>query len=186
MLPVMSIVTKQGDTGSTALMYGRRVRKTSHRVGAYGAVDELNSALGLGRALSGDPFVNESVTAIQKQLVTLMGELAVASEDRMRYVQDGYKLVTAEMVDVLTARVDDFEKNHHLKFDGWATPGGTPGAAAFDMARTVCRRAEREVVALEEADLPVNPEIIRYLNRLSDVCWLYARYLETGANPVGG
>jgi cob(I)alamin adenosyltransferase len=164
-------------------MYGRRVPKTSRQVAAYGAVDELNAALGLGRALAGDALVNEAALEIQKQLVTLMGELAVAPEDRGRYVSDGYGLVTSAMVDGLTARVDDLEKNHSLTFKGWATPGATPGAAAFDVARTVCRRAEREVVVLGEADLPVNPEIIRYLNRLSDLCWLYARYLETKVEP---
>lgn len=182
----MSIATKTGDTGTTALMYGRRLPKTSLRVAAYGAVDEVNSALGLGRALAGDPFVNEAVLAIQKQLVTLMGELAVAPEDRERYVADGYDLVTHEMVEGLTARVDDLEKNHKLVFKGWATPGRTTGAAALDVARTVCRRAEREVAVLSEADIPVNSEIVRYLNRLSDLCWLYARYLETKADSETG
>ncbi len=175
----MSIATRTGDTGSTALMYGKRVPKSSRRVAAYGAVDELTSELGLARALSTDALIRDSVFSIQKKLVTLMGELAVAPEDRERYLHDGFELVTDEMVDDLTARVHDLEKNHNLKFDGWATPGATPAAAALDVARTICRRAEREVAVLGEVDIPVNPEILRFLNRLSDLLWLFARYLET-------
>ncbi len=160
-------------------MYGKRVPKGSRRVAAYGAVDELTSALGLARALTADAFVCDSVLSVQKKLVTLMGELAVAPEDRERYVRDGFELVSEAMVDDLTARVYDLEKNHKLKFDSWATPGATPAAATLDLARTVCRRAEREVAVLGEVDIPVNPEILRFLNRLSDLLWLFARYLET-------
>jgi len=175
----MSIATKTGDKGTTALMFGRRVPKTDPRVEAYGTVDELNAALGLARATAGDPFITEPVMAIQKQLVVLMGELAVAGEDRERYAKGGYEFVTAAMVDGLTALIDDLEKNHKLSFKSWATPGATPAAAAMDVARTVCRRAERRVAFLMEQNIPVNPEIIRFLNRLSDLCWLYARWMET-------
>ncbi len=174
-----SIATKTGDNGTTALMYGRRVSKTDVRVSAYGTVDELNAALGFVRATVGDALVTDTVLAIQKELVTLMGELAVADEDRARYTSGGYKFVEAAMVDGLTAIVDDLEKNHRISYDGWATPGATLGSAALDLARTTCRRAERHVVALSETGVTVNPEIIRYLNRLSDLCWLWARWVET-------
>lgn len=177
----MSIVTKTGDDGTTALMYGRRVSKNHPRVEAYGAVDELNAALGMVRATVNEPFISAPVLSIQKELVTLMGELAVATEDRERYIKGGYGLVTAAMVDNLTALVDDLEKNHKITYKHWATPGSTLGSAALDVARTTCRRAERNVAALLEKDTPVNPEIIRYLNRLSDLCWLYARWVETKA-----
>jgi len=175
----MSIATKTGDTGTSALMYGRRVPKTSPRVSAYGSVDELNSALGMVRAFLDDPFVTKPVLAIQKELVILMGELAVADEDRERYEKDGYAFVTSPMVDALTALIDDLEQSHKLKFDHWATPGETKGSALLDVARTACRRAERQVVMLAEIGQHLNPEIIRYLNRLSDLCWLWARYLES-------
>ncbi len=175
----MSIATKTGDAGTTALMYGRRVSKSDPRVGAYGAVDELNAALGVARAATADPFVSEPIFAIQKELVILMGEMAVVPEDRERYEKSGKEFVTGEMVDALTALIDDLEKNHKLSFKHWATPGATPAAAAFDVARTVARRAERHVVEFHEATQSVNPEIIRYLNRLSDLCWLYARWIET-------
>lgn len=177
----MSIATKTGDTGTTALMYGRRVSKTDLRVRANGAVDELNAALGLVRVNVGDSFVTDTVLAIQKELVILMGELAVATEDRDRYTKGGFHFVDVAMVDRLTAHIDDLEKNHHISYHGWATPGATAGSAALDVARTVCRRAEREVVALGESGVEVNGEIIRFLNRLSDLCWLWARWVETRA-----
>ena len=175
----MSIATKTGDTGTTALMFGRRVPKTDPRLDAYGTVDELNAALGMARATVREPFIAEPVLSIQKELVILMGELAVADEDRERYAKAGHTFVTAAMVDRLTALVDDLEKNHEITYKHWATPGATQGSAALDVARTVCRRAERRVAALVEKKIPVNAEIIRYLNRLSDLCWLYARWIET-------
>lgn len=175
----MSIATKTGDDGTTALMYGRRVSKTDARVCAYGAVDELNAALGTVRATLDDVFVTDAVLAIQKELVTLMGELAVAPDDRARYREGGFHFVEPAMVDGLTRIIDDLEKNHHINYRGWATPGATAGSAALDVARTVCRRAEREVVVLAETGAEVNREIIRYLNRLSDLCWLWARWVET-------
>ena len=181
----MSIATKTGDDGTTALMYGRRVSKTDARVSAYGTVDELNAALGFVRATVGEAFVADAVLAIQKELVILMGELAVAPEDRERYAKGGYKYVEAAMVDQLTATIDDLEKNHQINYHGWATPGATLGSAALDVARTVCRRAERGVVALSETGAPVNAEIIRYLNRLSDLCWLWARWVETRIDGSG-
>jgi cob(I)alamin adenosyltransferase len=177
----MSIATKTGDAGTTALMYGRRVSKTDVRVVAYGTVDELNASLGLVRAMVSDAFVTDKVFGIQKELVILMGELAVADEDRERYSAGGYQFVSEAMVDQLTAHIDDLEKNHRITYDGWATPGATLGSATLDVARTVCRRAERAVIALGETGSSVNPEIVRYLNRLSDLCWLWARWVETQA-----
>jgi cob(I)alamin adenosyltransferase len=175
----MSIATGTGDAGTTGLMFGRRVSKTDARVEAYGTIDELNAALGFARSLTRETLIAEPVSGIQKELVTLMGELAVADEDLERYVKGGKDLVSAAMVDGLGLLVVDLEKNHKISFSHWATPGATPAAGAFDVARTVCRRAERRVVEVREKNGKVNPEIIRYLNRLSDLCWLYARWLET-------
>jgi cob(I)alamin adenosyltransferase len=174
----MSIATKTGDEGETSLMYGRRVPKTDARVEAYGSVDELNSALGLARASATDLFLSEQILGIQKELVAVMGELATAGEDMGRYQKDGFQLTTASMTDRLTALVDDLEKNRLGKFKDWAVPGKTMNAAALDLARTTCRRGERRVAALMAADPKFNREILRYLNRLSDLCWLLARYAE--------
>ncbi|MEY2519058.1 MAG: cob(I)alamin adenosyltransferase [Verrucomicrobiota bacterium] len=174
----MSIATKTGDAGETSLMYGRRVSKADARVDAYGCVDELNAALGLARVNANNPFLTEQIFAAQKELVIVMGELATAQEDLDRYVKDGFYLTTAAMTDRLTAVVDDLEKNKLGKFKGWAVPGKTRDAATLDLARTVCRRAERRVAALMKETEKSNGEILRYLNRLSDLCWLLARYAE--------
>lgn len=174
----MSIATKTGDAGQTSLMYGRRVSKADPRVDAYGCVDELNAALGLVRATADNAFIARHVFDVQKELITLMGELATARQDLARYTKDGYQLTTAAMVDRLTAVIDELEKDKLLHFKGWAIPGSVMVSAALDIARTTCRRAERRVAALQEQDAGHNGEILRYLNRLSDLCWLLARYAE--------
>jgi cob(I)alamin adenosyltransferase len=171
----LSIATKTGDHGETSLMYGRRVPKTDARLEAYGCIDELNASLGVARATPGDRSISDQILSIQNDLVTVMGELATAPEDLERYQHDGFSLTTAQMVDRLTNAVDELEKDKELYGKGWATPGKTQLAAALDVARTVCRRAERQVAAL---DTTSNPEILRYLNRLSDLCWLLARFAE--------
>ena len=172
----MSIVTKTGDKGTTALMYGRRVPKSHPRVEAYGTVDELNAALGLARASATHDFLRTNLLVIQQDLVILMGELATGVEDLPRYIKDGYTLVTSAMTHKLDAVVKEIEAQT-ITFKGWATPGDTMNSAALDVARTVCRRAERRVCALQEADH--NSEIIIYLNRLADLLWLMARWVET-------
>jgi cob(I)alamin adenosyltransferase len=172
------IVTKTGDDGTTALMYGRRVPKFHPRVEAYGVVDELNSTLGLARASAPDEFVREHLLRIQKDLVVLMGELATANEDLDRYVQDGYFRVAPEMTAGLERWVNEIEAAG-VSFKDWATPGASVCSAALDLARTVCRRAERRVCALREAGEVRNSEIIIYLNRLADLLWLFARRMET-------
>lgn len=174
----MSIVTRTGDNGTTALMYGRRVPKNHPRVEAYGAVDELNAALGLARASTKHDFVGNNLLAIQKNLVVLMGELAVATEDLDRYLKDGFSLVTPGMTVKLDALATEIEKQN-VSFKGWATPGATPDSAALDVARTVCRRAERRVCDLQTGGDLKNDEIIIFLNRLSDLLWLFARWVET-------
>jgi cob(I)alamin adenosyltransferase len=176
--PKMSIVTKTGDHGATSLMYGRRVSKCDARVEAYGCVDELNAALGLARATAEHSYVRDNLLLIQKDLVLLMGELATALEDLPRYVQDGHVLVTPAATVKLDALVAQIE-GEHISFKGWATPGATAHTAALDLARTVCRRAERRACALREAGQLPNAEILIYLNRLSDLLWLFARWVET-------
>ena len=174
----MSIVTKTGDQGTTGLMYNRRVSKCHPRVEAYGCVDELNAALGLARATAEHDFVRDNLLAIQKDLVTLMGELATAVEDLPRYVKDGFSLVTPELVAKLDQLTQEIEAQK-VAFKGWATPGASVHSAALDVARTVCRRAERQVCGLQETSQLHNLQIIVYLNRLADLLWLLARWVET-------
>ncbi|HZF02085.1 MAG TPA: cob(I)yrinic acid a,c-diamide adenosyltransferase [Methylomirabilota bacterium] len=177
----MSIVTKTGDSGTTALMYGRRVPKNHPRVEAYGTVDELNAALGLARATTKENFIRDNLFSIQKDLVTLMGELCVQPEDLPRYVKDGFSLVTSEMTAKLEKLVKEIE-SQNVSFKGWATPGATENSAALDVARTICRRAERRVCDLKDTGELKNDEIIIYLNRLSDLLWLFARWAEANSS----
>ena len=189
----MSIATQTGDLGETSLLFGRRVPKTDPHISCNGALDELNAALGMARSCLkagvGDPFVTEQILAIQKELIVVMGEIAVVPEDRERHRSSDYGVVTPAMVDALTAQIDDLETHHRIEYHRWATPGDDMGSAALEVARTVCRRAERAVLALIELDSTLSGEIVRYLNRLSDLLWLWARWVETkdaatGQNPA--
>jgi cob(I)alamin adenosyltransferase len=173
----MSIVTKSGDQGTTGLMYNRRVSKCHPRVEACGTVDELNAAIGLARAGAEEEFVRESLAGIQQDLVRLMGELATAVEDLPRYVRDGHAPVASSMTSRLESLVTKIEAAKVSPGD-WATPGANMASAALDVARTVCRRAERCACALHDAGQLQNPEILVYLNRLSDLLWLFARWVE--------
>jgi cob(I)alamin adenosyltransferase len=179
----MSIATKTGDSGTTALMYNHRVSKSNPRVEACGAVDELNAAIGLARASVSHRFVFDHLFTTQKELIALMGELATLPEDFPRYLKDGFPLLTAEMTARLDRIVQEIEAQK-VSFKDWATPGATLSSATLDVARTTCRRAERRVCALHEQGQLQNSEILVYLNRLSDVLWLMARWAE--ARDVGG
>ncbi|MFQ3671336.1 MAG: cob(I)yrinic acid a,c-diamide adenosyltransferase [Verrucomicrobiia bacterium] len=169
-----SIATRTGDDGSTSLLFGRRVRKDDLLVEAYGTVDELSSALGLARATARDPWIAETLLSIQKDLVPIMGDLAVDEADRPRYLDSKLPKVDPGTLDRLDQVVAQLEARG-LSFDGWATPGATLHAAALDLARAVCRRAERRIVGLDRAS---NPLILQILNRLSDTLWLMARLEE--------
>lgn len=181
----MSIATKTGDDGTTGVMFGRRVPKTHPRVQAYGTLDELNAALGMVRAFCEVPVIGERVLAIQKNLIPIMGELAVLEADLQKYVDKGRILIGPEWAEELTAQIVDLEKNHKITYEGWATPGATKGSACLDVARTTCRRAERALVRMRESGHPVSLHIMRYVNRLSDLFWLWARWTETLTGAVG-
>lgn len=173
----MSIVTKTGDQGQTSLMYNRRVPKCHPRVEACGEVDELNAAIGLARASAAQVLVRDELLLIQKDLIILMGELATALEDLPRFLQDGFVRFAAGPTLRLESLVTKIEAEQ-ISFRGWATPGASVASAALDFARTVCRRAERGVCALQQVGQLDNGEIVTYLNRLSDLLWLLARWTE--------
>jgi cob(I)alamin adenosyltransferase len=180
----VTIATKRGDAGQTSLLYGGRVRKDSARIDCNGAVDEAQSALGLARALIGAesvsgpaPFTSEllveTIVGLERDLWVLMAEVATAPRGRPKLVA-GVSLVTPEMVDGLTAQVDALEAADVMPKE-FVVPGQSVQSAALDVARTVVRRAERLAVAVRLEDSQVVP----YLNRLSDVCWLLARAVES-------
>jgi cob(I)alamin adenosyltransferase len=171
----MSVATKRGDGGQTGLAGGIRVSKASLRVETYGTVDELNSTLGLARSICDDDDVCRRTKLIQQQLFLVGSGLATPPESRKGQVP-----VTTEMVDALTAQVYELEAIEGLLSD-WSLPGENASGAAFDLARTVCRRAERCVVRLMDAGEVVEPNILAYLNRLSDLLWLFARKIDVAA-----
>lgn len=168
----MSIATKSGDKGQTGLVGGVRVSKAHPRVECYGTVDELISQMGFARSICQDPEICERVKAIQRELYKIGGVIATPLESK-RISPD----VTPEMVDALDAEVHRIEAEPGVLAD-WSLPGALPDAAAMDVARTVCRRAERLATALMETGDIANPHILAYLNRLSDLLWLFGRLLE--------
>ena len=173
----MSITTGRGDGGETDLLFGKRIAKTAARMVAVGSVDELNTALGVARAAAGDDALDTILDALQERLVGLMGELAVLPEDVDCYREAGYPSLGPEDVALLEGEAGKIEQSG-IRFDGWARPGaaGKLVAAHLDLARAICRRAERHVLAIEP---PVeNREILRFLNRASDLLWLLARRVE--------
>ena len=170
----MSIATKRGDGGETGLAGGIRVSKSSLRVETYGTVDELNSALGLARSMCDDADLRERTKRIQRELFRIGSALATPPESSKPQVQ-----VPLESVEELTGQVHEIEATEGLLSD-WSLPGETAAGAAYDLARTVCRRAERCVVRLIESGEAVEPNILAYLNRLSDLLWLFARKVEVG------
>lgn len=159
-------------------MYNRRLSKNHPRVEAYGTVDELNTALGLVRVHCDQSGLNDFLVSVQKTLVDLMGELATEQGDLERYEKDGFKLITIEHVRPLDEKVAEIEAQD-ITFKGWATPGRCACSAFLDNARTVCRRAERRVCGMMESGDVKNESIAVYLNRLSDLLWLFARWVES-------
>jgi cob(I)alamin adenosyltransferase len=171
----MSIATKRGDGGQTGLAGGIRVSKSSLRVETYGTVDELNSVLGMARSHCEDEDLRERTKLIQRELFRVGSGLATPPESRKPQVP-----ITEEMVEGLTRQVHEIEAIEGLLSD-WSLPGEHPTSAIYDVARTVCRRAERCVVRLIESGEGVEPNSLAYLNRLSDLLWLFARKIEVDA-----
>jgi cob(I)alamin adenosyltransferase len=172
----MSIATKHGDKGDTGLIGGERVSKADARVEAYGTVDELGASMGFARSICEDAEVRELTKSIQRELFTVAGAIASPKGG----AESATTYVTPEMVEALTAHVTRIEATEGILSD-WSLPGEHAAAAAYDVARTVCRRAERAVVRLAETGAELNPHVVPYLNRLSDLLWLLGRLLELRA-----
>ena len=167
------IYTRTGDDGTTGLLYGGRVPKDDLVTHAYGTVDEAVAALGLARATTSDPRAADEILALQRELFVVGADLAANPAERDR-LQEGVSLVTIAMTERLESRIDALVEAHPLPHV-FVVPGARPSSAALDVARSVVRRAERHVVGLESAERSVNPEVRRYLNRLSDLLFVMAR-----------
>ena len=168
----MSIATKRGDAGETGLAGGIRVSKSFIRVEAYGTVDELNSSVGFARSICPDEPMKALLKEVQRELFLVGSALATPPESPKKQPP-----ITADMVDRLTAEIHRIEAMDGVLAD-WSIPGEHSVSAALDVARTVCRRAERRAVRLAESGEHVRPVILAYLNRLSDLLWILGRLIE--------
>jgi cob(I)alamin adenosyltransferase len=168
----VKIYTRTGDAGDTSLFGGARVSKKDPRVDAYGEVDELNAWLGLVRASRVDPAIDRELAELQRDLFALGAELAdpagkLAPRVTKAIIADDHVSRLELLIDRLEAELPPLRR--------FILAGGTPAGAALHVARTVCRRAERRIVALEP---PVDPVLLRYVNRLSDLLFVLARVVN--------
>lgn len=168
---ITKVYTRQGDEGKTRLGGGQAVGKNSLRIESYGTVDELNAVLGVAAGHDLDPAVAEPLRRIQNELFHLGSDLCFLEEDKRRLsvptIEDRHVRALEELIDRLNGELGPLEN--------FLLPGGATGAAQLHQARTVCRRAERVLVALA-AEEPIHPPTLRYLNRLSDALFVMARY----------
>jgi cob(I)alamin adenosyltransferase len=176
------IYTRTGDDGTTGLLFGGRVSKADLATEAYGTTDEAVAALGLARALAADAETRAELLDLQRELFVVGADLAANPKQRAR-LEPGTSLVTAEMVARLEERIDELVAGHPLP-ETFVVPGASPVSAALDLARSVVRRAERRVVALRQSGAQLNPEALRYLNRLSDLLFVLARARSGGPEPA--
>jgi len=171
----MSIATKHGDGGQTGLAGGIRISKADLRVESYGSVDELNTVLGFARSICEDKEIAAWTETIQRTLFRVGGALATPTENKPHT-----PAITPEDIDMLTDLVHKIEATEGILSD-WSLPGAHTQSAAYEVARTVCRRAERAAVRFIENGGVVEPTILPYLNRLSDLIWLFGRLIEFNA-----
>ena len=171
-----------GDDGITGLLYGGRVPKDDLVTEAYGTTDEAVAVLGLARSLTSAPDMAVDLLALQRELFVVGADLATNPKERAK-LAEGVSLVTDAMVDGLEQRIDRLVERRPLP-QVFIVPGANPASASIDVARSTIRRAERAVVALEHAEREVNPQIRRYLNRLSDLLFVLARWEAGDSEPA--
>jgi cob(I)alamin adenosyltransferase len=171
----MSITTKRGDGGQTGLAGGIRISKADLRVESYGSIDELNTVLGFARSICQNKEIAGWTEEIQRTLFRVGSALATPPESKKQP-----PVISTEDIDMLTNLVHEIEATEGLLSD-WSLPGAHTESAAFEVARAVCRRAERAAVRFVENGGIVQPTILPYLNRLSDVIWLFGRLIEFNA-----
>ncbi len=168
---ITKVYTRTGDDGSTGLGGGQRVPKDSLRVTAYGSVDELSSSLGVALAHGLDADLTAPLIRIQNDLFHLGSDLCILEEDKERFQ---VPQIESRHVDFLEELMDRLSESLE-PLANFILPGGSLGAAHLHVGRTVCRRAERQVIALSREET-VGPQVVRYLNRLSDALFVMARY----------
>lgn len=179
----MKVHTGKGDDGTTGLLYGGRVRKDAAGPAAYGSVDETVAVLGLARAEAGDGEPAAAlILRLQRELFVVGAELATAPQNTAKLV-DGESRVSAAMTAALAELVASYE-DRLPELREFVIPGANRLSAALDLARTVCRRAERNTVTAQSGSPSPNPELVRYLNLLSDLLFLMARDAEADVTTL--
>ena len=168
---ITKVTTKTGDDGTTGLGSGQRVPKDSPRIEAYGTVDELASQIGVALAIGLNETLVPGLERIQNELFHLGSDLCILEEDKARLPAPQIGARHVEALETLMDRLSE----ELPPLDNFILPGGSPGAAALHVVRTVCRRAERLVVALSRQE-KVGAFTVRYLNRLSDALFVMARH----------
>jgi cob(I)alamin adenosyltransferase len=176
------IYTKTGDDGTTGRLYGGRISKADPATEAYGSTDEAVAALGLARALVTDPSVADRILALQRELFVVGADLATNPEERHK-LKPEISLVTVDMVEALERQIDELVAAHPLP-EAFVVPGANPVSAALDVARTTVRRAERRCVALRDTGEVATDEVLHYLNRLSDLLFVLARWQAGETEPL--
>lgn len=187
---ITRVYTRTGDKGDTGLGSGQRVPKDSLRIAAYGTTDELNSSIGLAVALGVTAGLRDSLEKIQHELFDLGSDLCILEEDKEAWARDpakrDWKIPQIQPVQITALEVLMDRLGEELKpLENFILPGGTPAASQLHVARCVCRRAEREVLALSRVER-IGPQVIPYLNRLSDALFVMARYdnLKNGHGDI--
>ena len=175
----MRIYTKTGDDGTTGMLYGGRASKDDPAVEAYGSVDEAVAHLGMARALSTNAALRAILLEVQRDLFVVGADLATNPDQRAK-LRPGMSLVTGAMIENLERIIDQTVADHPLPQE-FIVPGANPASAALDVSRTAVRRAERRAITLRDTGREVNPEALRYLNRLSDLVFVLARWEAGGA-----
>ena len=177
----MKIYTKSGDQGDTSLLFGGRVSKTDSRCEAYGATDTAVSAMGLARALCENEWVKKRLLTIQREMFIVGSELAT---DPSQYstLKEKFSVVTANMVTQLEHYIDKINEQIDLP-SAFIVPGSSAGSAALDLARGLVRESERRVVVLDQENKLKTKEILRYLNRMSDLLFMLARLEDKDLPP---
>ncbi|MDP7579252.1 MAG: cob(I)yrinic acid a,c-diamide adenosyltransferase [SAR202 cluster bacterium] len=168
------LYTKSGDDGTTGLLFGGRISKSDPRTEAYGMIDQAVSAMGLARAFSNNDRVKEILIKVQKDLFSVGSELATDVSNR-HHLKTHIGVVTSEMVSNLEKFIDEIHGQIKLP-TAFIIPGGSPASAALDLARSTLRTSERRAVTLDEVGKLGNPEVLRYLNRMSDLIFILARF----------
>jgi cob(I)alamin adenosyltransferase len=170
----MNSFNKRGDKGTTSLMFGHRVPKNSPRPEAYGVIDEASSAMGLARGLIAEPELKRLILSIQEDLILVNAELACLPEDVSK--------LKARITDDHARKIGEFIEKYEALTEmprEFVPPGGTPASGALDLARSIIRRGERRIAGLVEEGAVVNPAMQSYCNRLADLLFTLARYVDS-------